>query len=771
MEQDIQAIKERKIDQDIQVIKRDGTRESIDLEKIHRVVHWASQDLENISVSQVEINSQIAFFDGIKTEDIHETIIKSAADLISTEVPDYQYLAARLAIFHLRKKAFKSFTPPSLIHHVINLTDLGIYDKDILKKYNKTEFKELDNYIDHWRDMNFSYAAVKQLEGKYLVQNRVTGEIFESPQFLYMLAGMCLFQDYKGKARLDIVKRFYDATSTFKISLPTPIMAGVRTPTRQFSSCVLIETDDDLDSISASSGAIVKYVSQRAGIGINAGRIRALGSPIRGGEATHTGCIPFFKHFHTAVKSCSQGGVRGGAATLFYPLWHLEVEGLLVLKNNTGTDENRIRHLDYGVQFNGLMYQRFLADGDITLFSPNDVPGLYDAFFADQIKFKKLYEKYEKDKTIRKEKIKARDLFSNFMKERANTGRIYLQNVDHCNTHGAFDANLAPIKQSNLCMEITLPTKPLFSVQDENGEVALCTLSAVNLGALGSLDELEDITEIIVRSLDSLLDYQDYPIKAAELASKNRRTLGIGVTNLAYYLAKNNAKYSDGSGNELIHKTFEALQFYSLKASNKLANDFGACPLFSETQYAKGILPVDSYKKDIDKFCGTKLDLDWDSLRKDIKATGLRNSTLTALMPCESSSQISNSTNGIEPPRGFVSIKQSKDGILKQVVPEYEKFHKKYELLWDIKDNEGYLQLCAIMQKFVDQSISTNTHYDPSQFEGGKVPMKLFLMDLLKAYKYGIKTLYYHTTRDGASDDQNNNKSTDDDCEDGVCKL
>ncbi len=771
MEQDIQAIKERKIDQDIQVIKRDGTRESIDLEKIHRVVHWASQDLENISVSQVEINSQIAFFDGIKTEDIHETIIKSAADLISTEVPDYQYLAARLAIFHLRKKAFKSFTPPSLIHHVINLTDLGIYDKDILKKYNKTEFKELDNYIDHWRDMNFSYAAVKQLEGKYLVQNRVTGEIFESPQFLYMLAGMCLFQDYKGKARLDIVKRFYEATSTFKISLPTPIMAGVRTPTRQFSSCVLIETDDDLDSISASSGAIVKYVSQRAGIGINGGRIRALGSPIRGGEATHTGCIPFFKHFHTAVKSCSQGGVRGGAATLFYPLWHLEVEGLLVLKNNTGTDENRIRHLDYGVQFNGLMYQRFLADGDITLFSPNDVPGLYDAFFADQIKFKKLYEKYEKDKTIRKEKIKARDLFSKFMKERANTGRIYLQNVDHCNTHGAFDANLAPIKQSNLCMEITLPTKPLFSVQDENGEVALCTLSAVNLGALESLDELEDITEIIVRSLDSLLDYQDYPIKAAELASKNRRTLGIGVTNLAYYLAKNDAKYSDGSGNELIHKTFEALQFYSLKASNKLANDFGACPLFSETQYAKGIFPVDSYKKDIDKFCSTKLNLDWESLRKDIKATGLRNSTLTALMPCESSSQISNSTNGIEPPRGFVSIKQSKDGILKQVVPEYEKFHKKYELLWDIKDNEGYLQLCAIMQKFVDQSISTNTHYDPSQFEGGKVPMKLFLMDLLKAYKYGIKTLYYHTTRDGASDDQNNNKSTDDDCEDGVCKL
>ena len=433
MSQEIQAVKDNAVDQEILVTKRDGSKESIDLEKIHRVVHWASQDLDNISVSQVEINAQLAFFDGIRTEDVHETIIKSAADLISTDVPDYQYLAARLAIFHLRKKAYKSFTPPSLIDHVTKLTKLGIYDKDILDKYNTSEFEEFNNYIDHWRDMKFSYAAVKQLEGKYLVQNRVTGDIHESPQMLYMLVGMCLFQEYKGKARIDIVKRFYDASSNFKISLPTPIMAGVRTPTRQFSSCVLIETDDDLDSISAASGAIVKYVSQRAGIGINAGKIRAIGSPIRGGEATHTGCIPFFKHFHTAVKSCSQGGVRGGAATLFYPLWHLEVESLLVLKNNTGTDENRIRHLDYGVQFNGLMYERFLKDSDITLFSPNDVPGLYDSFFADQKKFKKLYEKYESDDSIRKESIKARDLFAMFMKERANTGRIYLQNVDHCN--------------------------------------------------------------------------------------------------------------------------------------------------------------------------------------------------------------------------------------------------------------------------------------------------------------------------------------------------
>lgn len=758
------------MNQDIKVTKRNGQQESIDMEKIHRVVHWASQDLNGVSVSQVEINAQLAFFDGIKTEDIHETIIKSAADLISTNIPDYQYLAARLSIFHLRKKAFKSFTPPPFFEHIKTLTKLGIYDKDILNKYLKEEIEILGSYIDHWRDMSFSYVAVKQLEGKYLVQNRVTGEIYESPQFLYMLVGMCLFQEYEVNKRMNIVKSFYDAVSLFKISLPTPIMAGVRTPTRQFSSCVLIETDDDLDSISATAGVIVKYISQRAGIGINGGKIRAIGSPIRGGEATHTGCIPFYKHFHTAVKSCSQGGVRGGAATLFYPLWHLEVENLLVLKNNTGTDENRIRHLDYGVQFNGLMYQRFLKDDNITLFSPHDTPDLYDAFFADQEEFKRLYKKYEQNTLIRKHTIKARELFSKFIQERANTGRIYLQNVDHCNTHSAFNAKQAPIKQSNLCMEITLPTKPLYSVQDEQGEIALCTLSAVNLGALDSLDELETLTNIIVRSLDCLLDYQDYPIKAAELTSKNRRTLGIGVTNLAYYLAKNGAKYSDGSGNQLIHKTFEALQYYSLKASNTLAKELGACPLFSQTQYSQGIMPIDSYKKDIDAFCDCKLEFDWDTLRQDIISTGLRNSTLTALMPCESSSQISNSTNGIEPPRGFVSIKQSKDGILKQIVPDYELLKNQYELLWDIKDNEGYLQLCGIMQKFVDQSISTNTHYDPSQFEGNRVPIKLFLMDLLKAYKYGIKTLYYHTTRDVGSKDMSE-KGNDNNCTDGICKL
>ncbi len=754
----------------ILVTKRNGKQEKLDMEKIHRVVDWASEGLKDVSVSQVEINAQLAFFDGIKTEAIHETIIKSAADLISTDASDYQYLAARLAIFHLRKKAFKQFTPPALYEHIKKTTQLGIYDSEILKNYSEEEIIKLEKTLDHNRDMRFSYAAVKQLEGKYFCQNRVTGQIYESAQFLYMLVGMVLFSTYPKKNRLDYVVKFYNAVSLFKISLPTPIMAGVRTPSRQFSSCVLIETADDLDSINATASSIVKYVSQRAGIGINAGRIRAINSPIRGGEASHTGCIPFYKHFHTAVKSCSQGGVRGGAATLFYPLWHLEVESLLVLKNNTGTDENRIRHLDYGVQFNGLMYQRFIKNEDITLFSPHDVEDLYEAFFANQELFEKLYCAYEQNPNICKKTIKAQDLFAKFMQERANTGRIYLQNVDHCNTHSSFLPSVAPVRQSNLCVEITLPTKPLYNINDENGEIALCTLSAVNLGVIENLNELEETTEIIVRALDSLLDYQSYPIPAAKIATNKRRTLGIGITNFAYYLAKNKVNYSSGNANTLVHQTFETLQYYCLKASNKLAQESKPCSAFNETTYAQGILPIDSYKKTVDNFCDNKLLLDWETLRQDIKKYGLRNSTLTALMPCESSSQISNSTNGIEPPRGFVSVKQSKDGILKQIVPEYEKLKNDYELLWDIKDNEGYLQLCAIMQKFVDQSISTNTHYDPSLFKSNQIPMTLFLTDILKAYKYGLKTLYYHTTRDGATD-PNNPINTDDECEDGVCKL
>ncbi|MNX80799.1 Ribonucleoside-diphosphate reductase 1 subunit alpha [compost metagenome] len=546
-------------------------------------------------------------------------------------------------------------------------------------------------------------------------------------------------------------------------------MSGVRTPTRQFSSCVLIECDDSLDSINATASAIVRYVSQRAGIGINAGRIRGLGSPIRGGEAFHTGCIPFYKYFQTAVKCCSQGGVRGGAATLFYPLWHTEVESLLVLKNNRGVEENRVRHMDYGVQINKLMYQRLIKGGDITLFSPSDAPGLYDAFFADQDKFEQLYVKYEQDPSIRKKTLKAVDLFSLMMQERAGTGRIYIQNVDHCNTHSPFDPSVAPVRQSNLCLEIALPTKPLNNVDDEEGEIALCTLSAFNLGAIEKLEDLEEMADLAVRALDALLDYQDYPLKAAMKGSMNRRTLGIGVINYAYYLAKNGARYSDGSGLALTHRTFEAIQYYLLKASVQLAREFGPCPAFNETTYAQGILPIDTYKKDLDVLCNEPLHLDWESLREEIKTVGLRNSTLTALMPSETSSQISNATNGIEPPRGLVSVKASKDGILKQVVPEYHRLKDQYELLWKQPSVDGYLQLVGIMQKFVDQAISANTNYDPARFEGNKVPMKQLLKDLLTAYKYGLKTLYYHNTRDGADDAQTDLQ--DDGCAGGACKI
>jgi len=750
------------------VTKRNGEKEPIDLEKIHKVIDWAAAGLDNVSVSQVELKSHIQFYDGIKTEDIHETIIKAAADLISEETPDYQYLAARLAIFHLRKKAYGQFEPPKLYDHVVELVENGKYDQHILADYTAEEFEQLESFIDHSRDMNFSYAAVKQLEGKYLVQNRVSGEIYESAQFLYILVSACLFAKYDKATRLDYVKGFYDAISTFKISLPTPIMAGVRTPTRQFSSCVLIECGDSLDSINASSSSIVKYVSQRAGIGINAGRIRALGSDIRGGEAFHTGCIPFYKHFQTAVKSCSQGGVRGGAATLFYPLWHLEVESLLVLKNNRGVEENRVRHLDYGVQFNKLMYQRLIKGQEITLFSPSDVPGLYDAFFADQDKFEELYVKYEADPAIRKKRIQAIELFTLFAQERASTGRIYLQNVDHCNTHSPFNPEYAPIRQSNLCLEIALPTKPLNDVNDPDGEIALCTLSAFNLGAIESLDELEGLADLAVRALDSLLDYQDYPIPAARNATMGRRTLGIGVINYAYYLAKNGVFYSNGSANNLTHRTFEAIQYYLLKASNNLAKELGACPKFDETRLSQGILPIDTYKKEVDKVTGEPLHLDWDSLRESIKEHGVRNSTVSALMPSETSSQISNATNGIEPPRGLISVKASKDGVLKQVVPEYDRLKGNYELLWNMPSNEGYLQLVGIMQKFIDQTISANTNYDPAKYEGGKVPVKQILQDMLAAYKLGVKTLYYHNTRDGADDQMG---VEDEGCEGGACKI
>lgn len=746
--------------------KRDGREELLDIEKMRKVIRWAIDGIDNVSLSQIEMKSRIQFADKMKSEDIQKILIKTAADLISKDTPNYSIVAARLNMFDLRKRAYGQFDPPRLYDHVLNMVKLGKYDKKLLEYYSEEEFNEMDKFIDHSRDLDFHYAAVKQLEGKYLVQNRTTGEVYESPQMAYILISAIFFQRYSKDKRLGLVKEFYDYLSTGVISLPTPIMGGLRTPTRQFSSCVLIECGDTLNSINATASAIVKYVSQRAGIGINAGAIRALGSPIRGGEAFHTGCIPFYKYFQSAVKSCSQGGLRGGAATLYYPIWHYEFPELIVLKNNRGVEDNRVRHMDYGVQISKLFYERLIKGENITLFSPSEVPELYKTFFTNPNKFEELYVKAENNPKIRKRVIKAVDIFSSIMQERASTGRIYIQNIDHCNTHSAFNPELAPIKQSNLCAEITLPTKPLNNISDQNGEIALCTLSAINLGKIDRLGDMERPLELIVRALDELLDYQDYPVKAAEVWGLARRSLGVGVINYAYYLAKNGAKYGDEKGLELTHETFEAFQYYLLKASNKLAKEVGKCKAFDQTTYAQGILPIDTYKKDLDQVCNIPLQYDWESLRKEIKEYGLRNSTLSAIAPTETSSQVSNATNGIEPPRDFISVKASKDGILKQVVPEYERLKDNYQLLWSIKDNKSILNSVAVMQKFVDQTISTNTNYDPKNYEGEKVPMKLLLSDLLYAYKMGIKTFYYHNTRDGASDKQ---EDIEDECT--SCKI
>jgi len=731
-----------------EIIKRDGTKELLDIEKLHKVVFFACEEIAGVSPSEVEMHSQLQFYDGIKSSDIQETLIKSAADLISEDTPNYQYVAGRLITYHVRKMVYGQYEPISLRELVEKNIERGFYDPEILNYYTKKEFDILNKHIKHKRDENLTYAAMEQFRGKYLVQNRVTKQIFETPQMAYMLIAMTLFNSYDKENRIRWVREYYDAISNFDISLPTPVMAGVRTPQRQFSSCVLIETDDSLDSINATTSSVVKYVSQKAGIGIGAGSIRALGTPIRNGDAYHTGVIPFYKMFQAATRSCSQGGVRNGAATLYYPIWHYEVEDLLVLKNNKGTEDNRVRHMDYGVQFNKLMYERLLQGGDITLFSPSDVPHLYYSFFNDQELFKIVYEKAEKNPDIRKKTIKAIDLFSMFMEERKNTGRIYLMNVDHANTHSSFDEKLAPIHQSNLCCEIDLPTKPLRDFNDPDGEIALCTLSAINWGNIRKPEDFAKPCELAVRGLDALLSYQHYPVLAAEISTDLRRPLGIGIINLAYWLAKNNTTYQNPDL-ELIDEYAEAWSYYLIKASNDLAIEQGFCPGYVETKYGKGITPNQTYKKDVDELVPHVERMDWESLRKSLKEHGIRNSTLMALMPAETSAQISNATNGIEPPRSFVSIKQSKDGVLKQVVPGIHKLKKKYDLLWDQKSPEGYLKIMAVLQKYIDQGISVNTSYNPVHYEDEKIPMSTMIQHLLMFYKYGGKQLYYFNTYDG----------------------
>ena len=737
------------------VLKRKGHLESLDLNKIHLMVEEACKDLSGVSASQVEMQSGIQFYDGITTKEIQEILIKSASDLINLDNPNYQFVAARLLLFSIRKSLYgKIKDHPVFYDHVQNCVNFKVYDSEILEKYTKDEIDKLGNYIDHDRDYLFTYAGLRQVVDKYLVQDRSTGQLYETPQFAYMMISATMFAEYPKNTRIHYVKKYYDAISKHKINIPTPIMAGVRTPTRQFASCTLIDVDDTLDSIIASDGAMMKYVAGRAGIGLNIGRLRAINSKIRNGEVVSTGVIPFLKKFESSLKSCHQGGLRQGSATVYFPIWHSEIEDVIVLKNNKGTDENRVRKLDYGIQLSKIFYERFISNGDITLFSPHHVPGLYDVFGMPE--FDDLYIKYENNPNVPKKKVNARELILDLLKERAETGRIYIMNIDHCNSHSSFKEQ---ISMSNLCCEITLRTKPIQHLDDENGRIALCILKALNVGKIKSDEELEDLCDLCVRTLDELIDYQSYPVKAAEISAKRSRTLGIGVIGLAHYLAKLGFKYDQQEAWDAIHGLSESIQYYLLKASNQLAKEKGKCSDFADTKYADGILPIDTYKKEVDSISNIPYQHDWEKLRQDILNYGLRHSTLTCIMPSESSSLTSNATNGIEPPRGYMSIKQSKKGPIKQIVPQYTTLKNNYTLLWDIKSNEGYFNIVAVIQKFFDQAISSNWNYNPEHYPNGEVPMSVIAKDFLDAYSKGHKTAYYQNTYDGKGDDLKENSN------------
>ena len=731
------------------VVKRDGRKEELNINKIHKMVEEACLGLAGVNVSQIEMNADLQFRDGISTNEIQEILIRSANDLISLEHPNYQYVAARLLLFGLRKEVFGQFNPLHILDLVKTNIAKGIYDPELISYYSEEEWNQINDIVNHDRDFNFTYAGIRQVVDKYLVQDRSSGDIYETPQYMYMLISAVLFSQYPKDIRMSYVKRYYDAVSQYKINIPTPVMAGVRTPMRQFASCVLVDVDDTLDSIFSSDMAIGKYVAQRAGIGINAGRIRGINSKIRGGEVAHTGVVPFLKKFESTVRCCTQNGVRGGSATVHFPIWHKEIEDIIVLKNNKGTEDNRVRRLDYSIQLSKLFYERALSGGNITLFSPHDVPGLYEAF-GDNEKFDALYVKYENDSKVPKKSMSAMGLLQDLLKERAETGRVYIMNIDHTNSHSSF---LDAVKMSNLCQEITLPTDPIQHI-DGAGEIALCILSAINVGTLRSLDDLENLCDLAVRGLEEIIDYQRYPVIAAERSTKARRSLGIGYIGLAHYLAKNKVMYDDVEAARLVNRLTEAFQYNLLKASNQLAKERGACENFNRTKYSQGILPIDTYKRDIDEFLGTELHYDWEALRAEIKEHGLRHSTLSAQMPSESSSVASNETNGIEPPRDLLSVKKSKKGTLKQIVPSYQSLKNYYTLLWDMKGNEGYIRIVAAMQKYFDQAISGNWSYNPLQFTNNEVPLSVMLKDLLTTYKYGWKTSYYQNTYDMKSDDE-----------------
>jgi len=731
------------------VIKRNGKTEPLDLNKLHVMVEEACKDLANVSASQVEMKSGIQFYDGITTAEIQEILIRSASDLIDLDHPNYQFVAARLLLFSLRKQLFgRMHECPKVKQHVLRAVGRGVYDQEILNLYTDEEFDKLESFIDHSRDYLFTYAGLRQVVDKYLVQDRSTGELYETPQFMYLLIAATIFSKYPKETRLDYVRKYYDAISKHRINIPTPIMAGVRTPLRQYASCVLVDVDDTLDSIFTSDMAIGRYVAQRAGIGINAGRIRGINSKIRGGEVQHTGVVPFLKKFEATVRCCTQNGIRGGSATVHFPIWHKEIEDIIVLKNNKGTEDNRVRKLDYSIQLSRIFYERFINDEEMSLFSPHDVPAVSDAFGLPE--FDDLYVAAERDESIPRKTVRTQELILDLLKERAETGRVYIMNIDHCNSHSSF---IDKVWMSNLCQEITLPTDPVQHIDDVAGEIALCILSAINVGKIRELDDLEELCDLAVRSLEELIDYQEYPVVAAELATKARRSLGVGYIGLAHYFAKHGVKYDSQQAWDITHQLTESFQYYLLKSSNQLAREKGACTDFNRTKYFEGLLPIDTYKKDVDEISSVKYNHDWESLRASIVENGLRHSTLSAQMPSESSSVVSNATNGIEPPRGYLSVKKSKKGPLKQIVPQYGSLKNNYTLLWDMPDNTGYINVVAVMQKFFDQAISGNWSYNPENYPDNEVPVSVMAQDLLRTYKFGWKTSYYQNTYDHKTDE------------------
>jgi len=742
----------------MQVTKRNGKKEEFAVEKIHKVVEWATKGINGVSFSDIEMNANLSLYDGITSDQIHKILIKSANDLISKSNPNYQYVAAKLLNMQLRKEVWGyGDQPTDFLLFLQRNVDNGIYDPAILDKWDESQVDSLGKYINHSRDDLFTYAGLQQMIDKYLVKNRSKGSIYETPQFAYMCIAMCLFDT------MDEVKKAYDCYSTFKINLPTPIMAGVRTNIRQFASCVLVDVDDNLDAIFSSIHAVGKYTARRAGIGLNIGRMRPINSPIRGGEVIHTGVIPYLKNFESAVKSTSQNGLRGGSATVHIPFWHYEIEDILVLKNNAGTDDNRVRKLDYSIQFCKLFYDRLIKNEDITLFSPHEAKELYESF-GDNEKFEELYLKYEGKKTFKfKKKIPARKLAEIFARERLETGRIYSMNIDNANEHGSWSV---PCHMSNLCQEIIHPTNPIQSIDDPEGEIGICILSALNLLELTSEKDVEEACRMAVKTLDAVIDYQNYPVLAGETFTKNRRSLGVGVTNLAGFLAKNKLKYEDPEALELIHETMEQIQWNLISASCELAEEKGKCPKFDETKYSEGLLPIDWYKKSVDELVKPNYNMDWEGLRKRIKKHGLRHSTLSAIMPCESSSVIQNSTNGIEPVRSLLTHKKAKNGVLKQLVPNYHMRKNYYTLAWDMQDNISMMNVAAVIQKFVDMSMSTNLYYNYAHYEDGNIPLSVLIKDQIYGYKYGLKNFYYANTPDG--DGETEKEMT---CEGGACSI